>query len=227
MSRRREGVTEGYLIADAQHMNAGAQKHAAEVAKYGVTDTLRKRMTTLIGEAIALANVAPAAATPLEEARPPLRDMLGRYRRSADLVARGPQGRDRDAEAALQTRGSFPGSDTQVKAYVTGIGRRMKPYAVKLAAAGFAREDQEKLVELSHTFVKALAARGAERGEARAERLRRDAVFSALKDMTSFFRRAGRAALYNSNQIADFNRVHAMRAHMKVVQPPAPAAAKS
>jgi hypothetical protein len=39
--------------------------------------------------------------------------------------------------------------------------------------------------------------------------------------MTSFVRRAGRAALYDSNQIADFNRVHPMRAKMKVVQPAA------
>jgi hypothetical protein len=128
---------------------------------------------------IAFANVAPEASTPLEDSLPPLRDMLGRYRRSADLVAHGPQGRDREAQAALQTGGHFPMTDTKLKAYVASIEKRMKPYATRLAACGFSREEQAKLVELSHTFVKALAARGAERGEARAGRLRRDAVFAA------------------------------------------------
>ena len=132
---------------------------------------------------------------------------MGEYRSAGSLVVHGMDGRDAKAEQALAMKGSFPGNDVALAAYVAGIGARMKPYAVKLAARGFSKEKQAELVVAGVAFAKAFAAVGKLRGEARSSTLARGAVFKELRTNTAYFRKAGREALKSVVARADFDRV--------------------
>jgi len=99
-------------------------------------------------------------------------------------------------------------TDIRLKAYLKGLDQVTKKHSSALAARGFSREQQAKLVEDGKVFLKLLRARGKERGEARGRRAAREALFEMLRTQTSYFRRVGRAALRNSPARADFDRIH-------------------
>ena len=105
-------------------------------------------------------------------------------------------------------KGSFPNNDVKLAAYASDLGAGMRAYSAKLAARGFGKERQAELVKAAQAFKQAFAARGKERGAARAQTLAREAVFRELRTQTSYFRRMGREALRNSVARADFDRVH-------------------
>ena len=93
--------------------------------------------------------------------------------------------------------------------------------SAKLAARGFGKERQAELVKAAQAFKQAFAARGKERGAARAQTLAREAVFRELRTQTSYFRRMGREALRNSVARADFDRVHLPVARPAIAPVPA------
>lgn len=226
MARPAQGTSLGYTIADAEHVLKAAKKYRVQLSKLNVTDAEFKKFETLIADAAASAEQSGRPdSSALEDARLAAKNAIGEYRAIASMVARPMEGLDRKAEVALGTAGAFPLTDAEVKAWFNGLQRRMKPYSARLAARGFVKEDQARLLELGAAYFKAYAAQGKERGEARSSKLARNLLFTHLRESISYFRRGGRVVLRNSNARAEFDRVHVPpKATRAPATPPAPPA---
>jgi hypothetical protein len=229
MARPTQGTSLGYTIADAEHVLKAAKKYRVQLGKIGVTDGEFKKFETLIADASASAGKTQRLdSSPLEDARLAAKNAIGEYRAVADLVAHPLEGLDRKAQAALGSGGKFPLTDAELKAWFNGLQRRMRPFASRLAARGYTKEDQGKLVELGAAYLDAYAAQGKERGEARSGKLARNLLLTHLRESIGYFRRGGRAVLRHSNARAEFDRVHLPQkpARAQAAPPPAAAAAK-
>lgn len=207
--RTSQHATFGFLVADAEHVLRGVNRHWDALRGLGATEAERKRFSQSIAEGgRILATIGDQdAALVLESQRQVLKDYVGMYRSSASLIVHTIDGRDAKAELALKLRGVFPGSDVALLAYVKDLEPRMRRFSAALAARGFGKDKQGGLLDAASEFRKAYAARGKERGAARSERMAREVVFKALRTQTSYFRRVGREALRNSVARADFDRV--------------------
>lgn len=205
--RTSQHATQGYALADSEHVLKAATKHWAALQSLGASDAEKRRFTQTIADASRLYATQPEAPLALEEARQALKDLVGAYRSAAGLVANGIDGRDPKAEQALKLKGSFPATDVLLAGYTDGLAARMRPWSSKLASRGFGKEKQTQLVEAAAAFKKAFSARGKERGAARAETLAREVAFKDLRTQTSYFRRLGREALRSTTARADFDRV--------------------
>ena len=228
MARPAQGTSLGFIIVDAEHVLKVAKKYRAQFAKLNVTDLEFKKFETLIGEAIAsAAQSGRTDSSPLEDARLAARNEIGAYRPIAGMVAHPFEGLDSKAEVALGAGGRFPVTDAELKAWFNGLQRRLKPYSARLAARGYSKEDQTRLLDLGAAYLKAYAAQGKERGEARSAKNARDLLFAQLRSTTTYFRRGGRAFLHGANARSEFDRVQvppkAARAPAAPPPPPAPA----
>jgi hypothetical protein len=218
--RISQHATHGYAVADSEHVMRAVVKHWAKLQAFGVTEPEKKRFAQTIARATEVATAETPSPVSLDELRRALEDYVGDYRAAAGLVANGIDGTDKKAEEDLALKGGFPANDIALQAYVKEIGQRMKPYSAKLAARGFGKEKQAELLDAAAAFKKAFAARGKERGSAKAATVSRDALFKQLRTETRYMRRAGRAALKTSVERADFDRVKIDRV-AKAAQPPA------
>ena len=227
MTRVYQFATHGYALADAQHVLKAVTKHWPSLQPFGAIDSERKRFAATIAEAERFADPKAHGPVALEEARQALKDLLGSYRSAASLIVHGIDGRDAKAEEALKTKGQFPGNDVALSAYARAIASKLKGYAAKLAQRGFSKEQQGTLSPATAAFDKAFAARGKERGEARAVSLARETLFKKLRTETSYFRKLGHEALRSSVMRADFDRVQVSKGKPALAAVPAPPAAAS
>ena len=207
MTRLSQNAASGYALADAQHILKSAEKHWPALQAIGATEAERKRFVQSIAEGTRVATGQGAGPVALETARQTLSDFVGDFRSGARLVARGIDGRDAKAEQALRVKGGFPKTDLRLSGYVSGLAARMRPYSAKLATRGFSKDKQAQIVVAATAFKDAFAARGKERGDARAQTLARESVFRTLRTETSYFRTLGHEALRNVIARADFDRV--------------------
>ena len=223
--RTSQHATYGYAVADGEHVMKASIKHWAKLAALGATEVEKKRFAASLADAARLLLLGGASGpVALEEARQALKDLVGAYRSAAGLVVHGIDGRDSKAEQALKMKGAFPANDVQLAAYVKDVGPGMRTYSNKLVSRGFGKDKQAALNEAGAEFGKAFAARGKERGTARAATIAREVVFKELRACTSYFRRLGREALRSSVARADFDRVKLPAG--KAAAAPAPAAAR-
>ncbi len=207
MTQSSQFATQGYALADALHVQKAANKHWAALQALGATEAERKRFGSTIAAATAIAGQSNSGPVALEEARQRFKDLLGGYRSAASLVVYGIEGRDSKAETALRMKGSFPDTDAALAAYLDGLAAAIKPYAAKLAARGFSREQQAELSAAGKAFTAAVAARGLERGAARAATLSREQTFKQLRTETTYFRKLGHESQRSTLARAEFDRV--------------------
>jgi len=111
------------------------------------------------------------------------------------------------ARRDLRVSGAFPQTDVKIRAYVDGLPKQVKRYSARLATNGFGKEMQARLEHLSTHFGKLLVERTKERGDVRAARVTRDTAFEKVRYFTGFFRRHGQAALRETMERGDFDRV--------------------
>jgi hypothetical protein len=205
-------VTYGYMIADAEHVEAAVAKHLAWMKAHGATDAELKQFRVTIAEAKRLVAAQKGGPTPLEVARQELKDLLGEFRAAARPVAVTINGVNAAAEKDLQVKGAFPNTDLTLVAFVDAVVPKLKSYEAPLIARGYTRAQQAALPEAGAKFKAAFAARGLERGEARAATLGRESVFKKLTTETTYFRTLGHESLRTSNERKDFDRVKVKKA---------------
>ena len=202
------GLSLAYDVADAEHILQALGMHWAECHKLGVLEAEKKMFAAHIERARKERDKDPEEqGVGIKEVRIELQDAVGSYRTAASLVASGVNGPDPQLERKLRVGNKFPVTDVRMKAYLKGLDKVMHKHSGRLAARGFSHEQQARLVELGKVFLRMLRARGKERGDARATRTAREALFEMLRTQTSYFRRVGRAALRNSPARADFDRI--------------------
>ena len=215
--------TLGRLLADAEHLSASVTAHWSALKAVGVTDSDHKTLLTLITRIKAIYDLeSKVAASTLADSREALKDIVGRFRRSAWPIANSITGHDRKAESALRTSGEFPPNDTDLKKYVTDLPKRLRPYAAKLAARGFSKEEQAALLEHARAFLKALAAVGLLKGKAAASRMDEDKEVDALRVALRYFRGAADTAFHGRPERTDFDRVAPAAKPKKAVKPVPP-----
>ena len=150
--KSRVGVGIGFQVADAEHVLAAANKHWPDLVKLGAAESERKAFAATIAEAVKVIDGEFGDQPGLEETRKELRDLVGVYRRAADLAANGMQGRNATLDRELRIAGGFPASDRKMRAYVTGLPAVVKKHAARLQARGLSKEDQARLAEVSGMF---------------------------------------------------------------------------
>jgi hypothetical protein len=217
--------TLGILLADAEHLAASVTAHWQALKAAGVTDADRRVLDGARARVKAITEAeSKDAASSLEAARETLKDAVGKFRRASWPIANPITGHDRKAEAALRTGGAFPRNDAELKKYVTGLTARLRPYAARLAARGFTKEEQAALAEQARAFLKALAAVGLLKGQAAAKRMQEEKAVEALRLALRYFRGAADAAFHGQPERTDFDRVASPAKPKKAVKPaPAPA----
>ena len=216
-------VGRAFAIADGRHVLKAVVKHWTKLAQRGASEPERKRFEATIADAEKAELSAPQGGPSLEEVRQQLKDGIGEYRAAGDLLACGFDGPHPTLVRDLKLQGHFPKTDAKLKAYIKGLAQQIKRHSAKLAERGFGKGQQDELERNAALFVRLLAERGAERGEQRAARTSRDAIFEKLRYQTGYFRRLGRAALRNSMDRADFDRVKLDKKMIALVPPPPPA----
>jgi hypothetical protein len=202
-----------YLIANARHVRAMLQKHIAELRAFGVKDTLLRRFD----QSISIADVANDAQVAdsqrqLDEARFELKNLVGRLRGTARLVADNFDGFDAEAGAALKVKARFPHSDRALLAYCQSVSASFRRYSARLAELGFVKADQEGVVALSASMRKLIAARRKEKSGKRSASVSREAAFEQLRKQISWFRELARLAFRNMPERSDFDPVSKVRA---------------
>jgi len=200
-------ITYGYLISDGMHVAKAVKKHLPLMKTHGATETEIKQFHATIEEAKQYVAAHSNGPTPLEATRQALKDRLGDYRAAARNVVTTINGVDAAAEKDLQMKGSFPATDLALNNYFDAIEPHLDGYSAKLAARGFSRVDQAALREAGAKYKTAFAARGLERGEAKAATLGREGVFKKLQTEITYFRTLGHESLRKSNDRKDFDRV--------------------
>ena len=207
--RSSQFVTYGYLISDAIHVGKAVRKHLALIKEHGGTEAELKALDETIAEAKRQVAAQRTGQTPLELTRQDLKDRLGSYRSAARSVVVTFEGVDAQAEKDLNMKGPFPDSDLALANYFDAIEPKLAPYSARLAKRGFSKPDQDGLRASGPKFKAAFAARGLERGEARAATLGREGVFKKLQTQITYFRTLGHEALRKSKAREDFDRVKA------------------
>jgi hypothetical protein len=220
---QRTGITIGRMIADAQKVHRAAEKHWSDLKPFGAKEAELKDFAKTIEQSAKAALAVSEEPVSLEDRRTELKDLLGAYRTSAEIVCNAFKGRDVRLERELRVGNTFPNNDVKLRAYVEGLETVIRKQSAKLAERGFGKAEQGQLAQAIVDFTQALASRGKDRGEARAARMSRDAALDKLRFETAYFRRIGRAALKQDAARAEFDRVAAQP--RKKMQPvPAPAA---
>lgn len=222
MAKKTVSRTRAIDIENANRVLKALGTHAAAVKKKGVKPAHVAAYKELIAEAKRL--LASEGGQSLDDSRTALKDLLGEFRVSADLFARGFEGVDTKVVKALGLDKPFPETDTKLAEAVSKIGADMKPYAVQLADHDFGKSKQDALVKAATTFQDDLNEKPVKAGARKASTTEREAVFSRLRYTTNFLRRAGNAALRTSKARADFDRVVAEPAKVAKKNKPAPLA---
>lgn len=212
-----------FAIADARSVLKAVKKHWARLKSRGATDAQVKQYEELIAAAqraeAAVAGNAPDKT--LEDVRHALKNLLGDFRATAAIIARGFDGPEPGAAVDLKADVAFPRTDRDLRNFVRGLDKQVGVYSVQLAERGFGKQQQAQLAGSEKQFVAALEARGQKRGERKSVLVARAAVFEQLAHKTQYFRLVADAALRTSKERADFDRVQPHKAK-KASKEPAP-----
>lgn len=226
MPRKTVARTRAVAIHDGIRIVKASKKHWTKLVKKGAKPESLKTLEATIAEAKTM-EVSDRTLS-MEELRRKYADGLGAFRIAADLVARPFEGIDTKAVKALKLDIPFPDTDAKLVSHLDGLKPAIGSYSEPLAEHDFGKKAQDGLLADGAAFAVALTARPDEASAHKATNVDRDAVFERLRYQTGFFRRLGRAALRNSKERADFDRVRIRTApkRKKKSAPPA-AAAKS
>lgn len=210
------GLTFINEVAEGEHVYDGILKNLLKCRRVGITDAALEVYGELLGRGRKERDRPPKRPDgKVKRARAELHEQVAAYRTAADLVAGA--GREAARERDLLVDGPAPRTDSQLVAYLAGLDEVMKKHAAALAQRGFDKAAQARLAAAGQKFVELLHGRGKERAEAKKEQAARMALLDALRTETSYFRRAGRAAVGKGPGREDFD---------KLVKP-APAARKA
>jgi hypothetical protein len=197
-----------FAIADSQHLLATVEAYWSILEKFGATVADKKLITERLARAIVLNDEEEAAEdNSIAEMRPVVNELMGAFRGSASLIVYSQRQIDATALAELKVKGAFPESDVALEKFWKGMPKAIKKYSTALGHRGFAKDEQEKLVNLMNEFTKAMALRKRRKTTHTKTAAERDQVFRDLRWSTQCLRRIGRVALRSSPERTKFDRV--------------------
>jgi hypothetical protein len=197
-------------ISNAQHIVEQLEAHWAVVLPFGASPADKKALVDATSKAIVMNDMIVASEGERETMggmRPEIDDLLGSYRASAGLVARGPRSVDAVALKVLKPEGSFPSTDSALARYWKDLPAGLHKYSAQLAARGFTKNDQTRLLDRMSAFLKVYNSKVKQKNATRKAAVARENLFQSLAELTGYFRRLGRAALRGSNDRTAFDRV--------------------
>lgn len=197
-------------VADARRTNANCRERLDALEHWGITVEKLDKHEALIADVEKLMRSMPQKEVTARELKARLLDCVGDYRPAADLVANGFDGRNEDVAQELGCNVPvFPATEQRIRTFVTRLPAAIKKHGPALAANGFPKDKQAKLLDAVDAYRAAKASAPKERGKKKLATAERHAALAELEYTTSYLRRAARAALRHSAALVEFDRLKA------------------
>jgi hypothetical protein len=190
-------------VTDARLVLKVARRHSLAMAQRG----LKEADLAALEQQIELAVAAGRTRLSLEEARQPVKDLLGEYRVAARLACRSLAGLNPVLQETLRMQVGYPDNDEELAGYLTGLDAIVAANSAALAQRGFHKPAQTAFAKAADTFLKARKDLPELRSDRDSAIRERATIFKDLRTMTSYIREMGVAALRHDKARAEFDRV--------------------